>query len=83
MLGVLCGPNLLPDSMHRVVGLLVFELFPKFGGIHSPPERCTGVGAAVPTLWLLQQFPESIGHALLFWLGAGGSCNSRVRFSAK
>lgn len=83
MLGELCGPNLLPASMHRVVGLLVFELFPKSGGVDSPSERCPGAGAAGPTLWLLQQFPESIGHALLLWLGAGRSCNSRVCFSAK
>lgn len=83
MLGELRGLDLLLVSTHRAVGLLVFELFPKSSGIHSTSDSCPGAGAAVPTLWLLQQFPESISRTLLFWLGAGGSCNSRVCFSAK
>lgn len=35
MLGELCGLDLLLVSMHRAVGLFVFELFPKSGEIHS------------------------------------------------
>lgn len=63
MLGELRGPDLLLISIHRAVGLLVFELFPKSGGIQSTPNSCAG--AAVPTLWLLQQLPEIISRTLL------------------